>query len=376
LPIKKSNINPSEITPPDRAQHIQKHYITYTPPQPDLHSSETDDSDANSSSDEDDENESNVNDVDKDKDDDLDVDYNDGDDDYEYDDDDDDDDDDSKDEPASPVHVHRRTSIIIRHADDFEDLTIEEVDEDDMAYDSDTSVIHPSHLSEATSGVGHEQENNIDADADADADADNSNLDSSSDDNDSSSDDDSSSGDDSSDDDSASASDASNSSLTINFQGLSCGNASSRALQRHARVLDAAYQERRARRQRRWRRGGNKKRRHDRSCGPGADGGEHDDIVPLDDDGMQLGEGSGTVADRRLRRRTDEPVSRPRISQLFDRPVPGLEEVVVVVLEDEDEGDPDEVMPPAWMFSSSVMEIDGAEGVEGSRSQSSRRVAN
>src|ERR1700761_472251 len=88
LTIKKSNINRSEITPPDRAQHIKKHYITYTPPQPDLHSSETDDSDANSSSDEDDENESNVNDVDKDKDDDLDVDYNDGDDDYEYDDDD------------------------------------------------------------------------------------------------------------------------------------------------------------------------------------------------------------------------------------------------------------------------------------------------
>src|ERR1700761_5784672 len=58
LPIKKSNIITSEITPPDHIQPTQKHRFLYTPPQRQLNSSETEESDGSdpdySSDDEDD----------------------------------------------------------------------------------------------------------------------------------------------------------------------------------------------------------------------------------------------------------------------------------------------------------------------------------
>jgi hypothetical protein len=381
LPIKISNIRPAEITPPDRVHSIKRHHIPCTPPQRNIHSSDTEeseDSDTSSSSDEDEKKDIHIIDLNNDEDGDLDEiniekddnnhddDDDDDNDDDDNDDDEDEDDDDERDEPATPVHVHRRTSIIVRQVDEVEDITIEEVDEDDMAYDSDTSVIHPSHLSEATSSIDH----NVDGGSDAD----DSDLNSSDDEKDDEKDED--------DDDNIYADDEetlsvisdsstqSHNSLANDFSTLSCNAPASHVLRRHSRLLEAAHLERHSIRQRRWHRGGNKKRSHDRSCGPGADGGEREDIVMLDDVPSLQG------PDRRIRRRTDEPDRRPSMGLILNRPIPGLEErgEEVVVLENEDDEDPDEVMPPAWMFSSSsAMEVDGAGRMDSSTGSLGRR---
>jgi hypothetical protein len=320
LPIKLPSVISPEITPSEYIQARRKKSLSFTPPQQDLSSSDedtSDDSDDDSLSDEDEKVE--LDDRDAEADDEEEEDDSDDDDEDDVESDSDDDDDENEESrPATPVRIYRRTSIIVQHTDRIVDFTIEELSPNDMNFDSDTSLIQPTQLQEDPSSES--------------ASSDSSDSDSN--------------------DDHSSDSDTS-STLADELCGLHLAT----------NAIDSARQERYLRRKRRWKRGGNRKRRHDASCGPGCD---HADIIPLDDDppidtdpqATPVGEG------RRLRRRTDEPVTKPRMSMILERGsvmVGGLGGCEEVVLGDEDGEDPDEVMPPAWLWTTE-MDIDRGSG--------------
>jgi len=208
------------------------------------------------------------------------------------------------------IPIQHRISLIVSHLD--VDFTVEEVDPDEMAFDSDTSVIQPSHFEEASSSVDEYDTDSSDSQSD-------------------------------------SGSETDHSSLANDFEGLNCGMAADYF--RQEQELLAAREERYSKRHKRWKKGGNKKRRLDHSCGPELG---QEDIVPLEDDPPAVG---ADLTDRRLRRKTEEPTNhRPQIIDLLNRAPRVLEGLGEVMLGDDDEEDPDEVMPPAWMFT--VMEVD------------------
>jgi len=95
------------------------------------------------------------------------------------------------------------------------------------------------------------------------------------------------------------------------FKKLNCDNSS------EPKDFEEVRQRRLHQRRKRWSQGGNHKRNHDESIGSGTDG---DDIEPLD--AHQVGSSA-----RRLRRRTQGPEDKPRMSLLFDDPPAEIEEL-------------------------------------------------
>lgn len=229
------------------------------------------------------------------------------------DDDDEDDEDDGESEPTETIQITHRISLVVSHTDSIVDFTVEELDPDEMSFDSDTSVVQPSQLEEASSSMDE-----YDSDT--------------------------------SESESEDGSGSESGSLADDFEGLNCGL--SKDFLEQEREIAAAREERYSRRHKRWRKGGNKKRRIDHNYGPGFG---NEDVVPLEDDQRPK---ATTDMDRRLRRKTEEPTNRPQMHDILRRAVPGLGDLGEVMLEDDDGEDPDEVMPPSWMFEITEVDMD------------------
>lgn len=163
-------------------------------------------------------------------------------------------------EAASSIH---RKSIQIRHVDEQTDITVEEMSENDMGYDSDTEPVKPDHIEDAESEIGRHRTPEVD------------------------------------------------NSLADQLNGLNWDESPGR------KQFEEAQQSRREGRKKRWSKGGNHKRSHAESAGMDSD---NDDIEPLD--AHQVGSSA-----RRLRRRTQGPDDKPRTSLLFDDPPKELEEM-------------------------------------------------
>lgn len=187
-------------------------------------------------------------------------------------------------EPEAEVESHseiaastRRKSIHIRHVDDQTDITVEEMSENDMDYDSDTEAVQPDHIEDAESEIGRQRTPEVDH------------------------------------------------ALADKLNGLNWDESPGR------KEFEEAQQSRRERRKKRWSKGGSHKRSHAESVGMDSD---NDDVEPLD--AHQVGSSA-----RRLRRRTQGPDDKPRNSLLFDDPPEELEELKGFTDDSDDTDDED-----------------------------------
>jgi hypothetical protein len=259
------------ISPPDHLEPVSGYNFSYTPPQRDT-------SDSNSSEDESSEEDtaSNTNDSENDAD----------------------------SEPEDPPE--RRHSIHTRAVDEEADFTVEELDEDDIGYDSETEVLYPFHCEDALSEVGLDiQELDL--------------------------------------------------TLVEEFDSLNChadpDPDPDQEKEREARQLfEEARHRKYLRKRQRWSVGGNHKRTHKQSIGSESD---NEDIIPLDAD--QAGSSA-----RRLRRRTEGPEDMPRRSLIFDDPPAEIEELRYMDNEEAViEQDSDDAMLPTWFYP--AMDVDSEE---------------
>jgi hypothetical protein len=203
--------------------------------------------------------------------------------------------------PEAPMSPQRSRSLsTISSNGSLPDILIEEITEDDIGYDSDTSVIFPCHCEDFLTDIEKVKEEEVED----------------------------------SDDSYDWSSSESEESLVGDMEGL---------LLRHQRSeFEEAQRQKYIRKKKRWSKGGNHKRNHAQSIGSGES--DTEDIVPLDDADVV-----GSSA-RRLRRRTDDLALRPRTSLLFEDPPREIEELNFLHGDGEVIDTDDELMLPPWMY--------------------------